>query len=212
MRGTMQLPRVYDWAMWPLEQLLYNRRRQDVFGSLHGCVLEIGAGTGANLAAYNAAACITALEIEPPAAQTAQARVPHGHVRVVVGDGQQLPFADRSFDYVTTALVFCSLPDPLAALHEIRRVLRPGGCLVQLEHTATNHPTVDWVLHAAAPTWKWFTGGCHINRDTAALLQQHGWHLQRHERHAGGLVRVIEALPPRHTAQQTAKTRSEYMA
>lgn len=211
MRGTMQLPRVYDWAMWPLEHLLYDRRRHAVFGSLHGCVLEIGAGTGANLAAYNAAACITALEIEPLAAQTAQARATHDHVRVVVGDGQQLPFADRSFDCVTTALVFCSLPDPSAALREIRRVLRPGGRLVQLEHTATNYPAIDWVLHTAAPTWKWFTGGCHINRDTAALLQQHGWHLQRHERHAGGLVRVIEALPPRHMFQQTAKNQLEHV-
>ncbi len=198
MAGTMQLPHVYDWAMWPLEQLLYNQRRHDLFRPLRGCILELGVGTGANLDAYNPAACVTALEIEPPAAQTAQERAPHGGVRVVVGDGQQLPFADQAFDYVTTSLVFCSLPDPAAALGEIARVLRRGGRLVQLEHTVTDHVAVDWVLHAAAPMWKRFTGGCHIDRHTVALLGEHGWHLARHERHAGGLVRVIEAVPPRH--------------
>ncbi len=133
MRGTMQLPRVYDWAMWPLEHLLYDRRRHDVFGSLRGCVLEIGAGTGANLPAYNAAACITALEIEPSAAQTAQARAPHGHVRVVVGDGQQLPFADRSFDSVTVAFGLRNMADWGAALRQMARVVAPGGHVLVLD-------------------------------------------------------------------------------
>ena len=195
----MQLPRVYDWAMWPLEQLLYNQRRHDLFRPLRGEILELGAGTGANLDAYGPYAHITALEIEPPAAQTAQERAPHCGVRIVVGDGQQLPFADHSFNYVTTSLVFCSLSEPAAALSEIARVLRRGGRLVQLEHTATDHVAVDWVLHTAAPMWKRLTGGCHIDRNTVALLNEHGWQLARHERHAGGLVRVIEAVPPRHT-------------
>jgi ubiquinone/menaquinone biosynthesis C-methylase UbiE len=211
MAGTMQLPHVYDWAMWPLEQLLYAQRRHDLFRPLRGKILELGAGTGANLYAYGPNACITALEIEPSAASVASERASPNCVRVVVGDGQQLPFAGHSFDYVTTALVFCSLSEPAAALSEIQRVLRPGGRLVQLEHTRTGHVPVDWVLHTAAPAWKCVTGGCHIDRDTAALLHQHGWHLPRHERYAGGLVRVIEALPPCHTRQQTAKNRSEHV-
>jgi hypothetical protein len=69
--------------------------------------------------------------------------------------------------------------------------------LIQLEHTCTNHPSLDAVLHLAAPTWKQITGGCHINRDTVALLRQQGWQLARHERHAAGLVRMIEATPPK---------------
>lgn len=198
--GTMQLPRVYDWAMSPLESLLYARRRHALFGPLRGTILELGAGTGANLGAYGASAHVTALEIEPATAHIAQQRASSCAVRVVVGDAQQLPFAAGSFDYVTTALVFCSLPEPSTALHEIARVLRRGGRLVQLEHTRTGHARTDWLLRTAAPTWKCITGGCNIHRDTVALVQQHGWQLVRHERHVGGLVRVIEALPPQEEA------------
>lgn len=196
MRGTMQLPHIYDWAMWPLEHLLYARQRMRLFTPLRGAILELGSGTGANLHAYDCSANVTAIEIELTATQAAQERQAPQHVRFVVGDGQRLPFADEQFDYVTTALVFCSLPEPAAALDEIRRVLRPHGRLIQLEHTCTGHAAPDWILDHIAPAWKAMTGGCHINRDTAGLLQQRGWHIARHERHAAGLVRVLEATAP----------------
>jgi ubiquinone/menaquinone biosynthesis C-methylase UbiE len=196
MPGTMQLPHLYDWAMWPLECLLYAHRRQQLFRPLNGTILELGAGTGANLHAYGPGAYITALEIEAQAAHVARQRAPRCGMQFVVGNGQRLPFADGQFNYVTTALVFCSLPEPAAALPEIERVLRPGGRLIQLEHTCTNHSPLDAVLEFAAPAWKTITGGCHINRDTVALLRGQGWQIARHERHTAGLVRVIEALPP----------------
>jgi ubiquinone/menaquinone biosynthesis C-methylase UbiE len=115
---------------------------------------------------------------------------------VLVADAQRLPFRTAHFRYVTAALVFCSFPHPARALREIARVLQPDGRLIQLEHTLTDHRVADALLDLLAPSWKTFTGGCVLNRDTTALLTSLGWHLVRHERYAGGLVRLLEALPP----------------
>jgi len=127
---------------------------------------------------------------------TTRRRATQAHLPVLVADAQGLPFRPAHFRYVTAALVFCSLPHPVLALREIARVLRPDGRLVQLEHTTTEHPITDALLDLLAPAWKMVTGGCRLNRDTSALLTALGWHVVRHERYAGGLVRLIEALPP----------------
>ncbi len=200
MRGVIQRPIVYDCLMRPLEGRAYGRRRPQLFGRLTGAILEIGVGTGRNLDAYGPQAHVTACDIEPQLVATARSRAPQQHLPVLVADAHCLPFHSAHFRYVTAALVFCSLPHPALALREIARVLRPDGRLVQLEHTTTDHPSADALLDLLAPAWKMVTGGCRLNRDTAALLTALDWHVVRHERYAGGLVRLIEALPPGSTA------------
>ena len=198
MRGVEQQHVLYDSIVLPLNRLLLDRWRRELFSNLQGDVLELGVGTGLNLHAYGPHAHITALEIDAQLIRAARGRAEDHHVRLVQGDAQHLPFADRSFDYVTSALVFCTIPDPAQALQEAARVLRPGGQLVQLEHTRTNHPRLDAVLDRITPAWKRIAGGCHPNRDTAALLCAVGWQLQRHEQHGSGLIRLIRAVPPQH--------------
>ncbi len=200
MRGVIQRPSVYDCLMRPLEGSAYGRHRKQLFGSLSGDILEIGVGTGRNLSAYGPQAHVTGCDIEPQLVARASRRGAKQHMPVLVADAERLPFHSAHFRYVTAALVFCSLPHPAWALHEVARVLQADGRLILLEHSITEHCASDALLNLLAPSWKALTGGCVLNRDTTGLLRSLGWHLVRHERYAGGLVRLIEALPPDTTA------------
>jgi SAM-dependent methyltransferase len=101
------------------------------------------------------------LAAEPPAAQAA---------RVVEAPAEHLPVADSSIDAVVATLVLCTVSDPAAAVGEVVRVLRPGGGLILLEHVRAADPALArWQDRLERP-WGWFSGGCHPNRDTAALL------------------------------------------
>ena len=196
MRGVEHVDWLYDAAVIPMNRLGLGTQRRRLVGDLAGDILEIGVGTGLNLAYYGPAARVIGLDVNPYLLRTAVPRAARRGYPLQVGDVQSLPFAARSFDTVVSTLVFCTVPDPLAALEEIRRVLRPGGRLLQLEHTRTGHPIPDTVLDLIAPAWRLASGGCHPNRDTAALLTDRGWRLHHHERRAGGLLRLLVSTPP----------------
>lgn len=198
MRGVEQRPALYDRIVAPLDQGMLGYWRRQLFAPLVGNILELGVGTGLNLRVYASGAHVTGIDVDLPLVRTAQARALNRGAQVLVADAQRLPFPSATFDYVTSALVFCSIPDPAQALHEVARILRPGGHLIQLEHTRTNRPLPDALLTLITPVWSAVAGGCHPNRDTPALLVRHGWRLLRHERQLSGLIRLIEALPPQH--------------
>jgi SAM-dependent methyltransferase len=89
---------------------------------------------------------------------------------VVDAGAERLPFPDASFDTVVATLVFCTIPDPQAALSEIARILKPGGRLLFLEHVRASDPkTARWQDRLERP-WGWFGRGCHPNRDTLATI------------------------------------------
>jgi ubiquinone/menaquinone biosynthesis C-methylase UbiE len=192
MRGVEQRPALYDRIVEPLDAGMLGAWRRQLFGPLRGDVLEIGVGTGLNLRAYGSAAHVIGVDVELPLLRRALER---GGL-VLAGSAEELPFPDASFDYVTSALVFCSIPDPERAVREVARVLRPGGRLIQLEHTRTNRRLPDALLTLVAPTWSAIAGGCRPDRDTPALLERCGWRVTRHDRRLGGLIRLLEALPP----------------
>lgn len=192
MRGVEQHPALYDRVVQPLDTGKLGAWRRQIFAPLSGDILELGVGTGLNLPAYGSGARVIGVDVELDLVQRARDR----GVPVLVGNGEQLPFPDAAFDYVTSALVFCSIPDPAQALREVARVLRPGGRLIQLEHTRTNHALPDALLDLITPLWSTVAGGCHPNRDTPALLLDAGWQVLRHDRRLGGLIRLLEALPP----------------
>ncbi|HEY0734969.1 MAG TPA: class I SAM-dependent methyltransferase [Herpetosiphonaceae bacterium] len=192
MRGVEQQPDLYDGVVGRLGAGKLGTWRRQIFASLSGDILELGVGTGLNLPAYGSGARVIGVDVELDLLRRALSR----GAQTIVGDGERLPFPDATFDYVTSALVFCSIPDPDLALREVARVLRPGGRLIQLEHTRTNHALPDAMLDLITPLWATIAGGCHPNRDTPALLERSGWLLLRHDRHLGGLIRLLEALPP----------------
>ena len=171
---------------------------------------EIGPGHGPNFAYYPAAVTgVLAVEPEPTlrelaraAADTARREQPDGPpIEVVAGAAEHIPAADGSFDAVVATLVFCSVPDPAAALREIARVLRPGGRFVFLEHVLSTGPAAAATQRVldGSRLWPAIGAGCHCARDTPAAIRAAGFTMGGLERFpfpAGG--------PPRPTRPHAA--------
>lgn len=146
----------------------------------HGDVLELGVGSGLNLAFYDARNVhrVTGIDPSEPLLERAAARAGETHIPVelVHGKAEQLPFPDRSFDSVVMTYTLCSVDDPMRVLAELRRVLRPGGELIFVEHgLASDTRTQRW-QRRVTPVWRRVSGGCHLDRDTGALLLDAGFH------------------------------------
>jgi len=167
---------IYD-AVESLMELHSARWRRQLWAAVGpGEVLEIGVGTGKNLRYYPAGAEVTAIDISPRMLARAQRRAHKlgSAVHLMVADAQVLPFADASFDTVVSTYVFCSVPDPLLGLREARRVLRPGGRLLMIEHVASRRRILGWILRRLDPlvTRLW---GAHLDRDTVANVAAAGF-------------------------------------
>jgi ubiquinone/menaquinone biosynthesis C-methylase UbiE len=150
--------------------------RRVLVSGIEGEVLEIGAGTGWNLPHYRAAARVVAVEPDPSMAKrlpekAAGASVP---VEIATGRAESLPFPDASFDAVVSTFVFCSVDDPSEALAEVRRVLRPGGRLILLEHVRGEGTTARWQNRLTGLHRRLF-GNCHLNRDTRSAVGEAGF-------------------------------------
>jgi ubiquinone/menaquinone biosynthesis C-methylase UbiE len=178
-RRLRQFAARYDRCLAPAELRWAADLRVHLLGDVRGHVLEIGAGTGANLRFYRAAGQVTVTE--PSAAMRArltaklgQARVP---VDVVDATAQTLPFPDAGFDTVVSTLVLCTVPDQRRALAEIRRVLRPAGRLVFFEHVRGRGPAA-FAQDLITPLTRVLAAGCHPNRDTAAAIVAAGFAIE----------------------------------
>lgn len=171
---------VYDPFVAGAERRGLGKARAQLLGDLSGRVLEIGAGTGLNAARYGPAADVVYTEPDPHMARRLRRR----GVEVVEAGAEKLPFPDASFDAVVSTLVLCTVPDVPAALAEVRRVLKPGGRLVFLEHVRAEPGTrlEQWQNRLHGP-WHAFACGCHCNRDLLASIEAAGFQADasRHE-------------------------------
>ncbi|WP_324669344.1 class I SAM-dependent methyltransferase [Geochorda subterranea] len=168
---------LYDLLAPAAEEAYYAARRAEIAGGATGRVLEIGAGTGANLPHYPAETVLVA--VEPNAHMLRRARrkaARHGRsVRWVEAAAEALPFEDRSFDTVVSTLVLCSVTDPGAAARDLWRVLRPGGTLRIVEHVRAEDPALARWQDRVTPVWRRLGAGCHPNRPTLAILERAGF-------------------------------------
>lgn len=147
----------------------------------HGEVLEVGIGSGLNLAFYGSAATrVTGIDPSPRLLAKARTRIGTMPVELVEASAEQLPFDARSFDSAVVTYSLCSIPDPARALAEVRRVLRPGGELVFVEHGLAPEPRVQRWQHRLTPVWRRVGGGCHLDRDIASLLRAAGFDIADH--------------------------------
>lgn len=159
------------------------RIRAELLAGLAGAVLEVGAGNGLNFSHYPASVgSVLAVEPEPYlrgiAGQAAtSAQVP---INVVDGTAARLPAEDGSVDTVVATLMLCSVPDVPASLAEMRRVLRPGGQLVFMEHVSADTPGYRRIQRLADATiWPRCFGGCHAARDPVAAIVAAGFSITR---------------------------------
>ena len=162
----------------------------------HGEVLEVGAGGGQNFAFYDPAITTRVEAIEPNAHMLRVAQVAAPAARVPIhlqaAPAEDLPFADATFDCALATLVFCSVRDPARSLTEIRRVLRPGGTLLLLEHVRNTHNgLMAGVQTALTPAQRRLAGNCHLNRDTPAAVRAAGFAITTEEWHGGGIHPLV---------------------
>ncbi|WP_046863996.1 class I SAM-dependent methyltransferase [Microvirga massiliensis] len=169
------LPRLLDMAMRNKELVGYRRR---VVGAAQGRVLEIGIGSGLNLPFYGPGAA-EIIGLEPSQALIAmasrRARESDRAVSFLPGSAEAILLDTRSVDTVLITWTMCSIPKPEIALAEMRRVLKPGGSLLFVEHGRAPDPWVARLQDWLTPAWKTFSGGCHLNRPMADLIGKAGF-------------------------------------
>jgi ubiquinone/menaquinone biosynthesis C-methylase UbiE len=175
------LPWLIDRTM--RSEILAPYRRQAVAPAA-GRVLEVGIGSGQNVGFYGvAAATVVGIDVSGPLLARAMARAAGEQVgrtlHLVRAAAGGLPFAEASFDAAVLTWTLCSIADPAAALAEIRRVLKPGGLLHYVEHGRAPEPGVHRLQDRLTPLWRRLAGGCHLNREVAALIASAGFRLTR---------------------------------
>lgn len=150
-------------------------------GMVSGDVLEVGAGTGANLPYYRRDINLTLLEPSPAMRKRLSRKIMKlkRKDQVVSDRGEKLPFPDDSFDYVVSTLTLCSVRDSKAVLSEIRRVLRVGGILYFYEHVAADQGITRWFQDKLNSMWKIWAGGCNLNRQIDLEIQTGGFRVVR---------------------------------
>lgn len=193
MRGVEHVPWLYDACCGLWELLGLGAWRRWLVEGARGRVLEVGCGTGRNLALYGDGARVVAVEPSPWTLARARRRAPW--VPLVRARVESLPFRDAAFDTVVSGLVFCSVEDPGQGLAEVRRVLRAGGRLRMLEHVRATRPWKARWQDRVQPFWTWFTGGCRPNRDTERAVAGAGFVIEAAGRRARGDMRRFAARP-----------------
>lgn len=175
------LPRLVDLSMRQDTFLAYRRR---LIPAARGRVLEIGVGSGLNLPLYTGAATqVVGLDTSPRLLSMARKVARRGGpcIALIEGSAEALALGDASIDTVVTTWTLCSIPDVRAALREMRRVLKPSGALLFVEHGRSPDENVRRWQDRLTPVWKRLAGGCHLNRPIRELLEQSGFRIERIE-------------------------------
>lgn len=166
------------------------KQRAKVIPLAHGRVLEVGIGTGLNLPFYRRSLVREIVGVDPALRMhrlaLKRSRQAGIAVELIGLSAEKLPVPDASFDSVVCTYTLCSMTDPVAALREMRRALKPGGKLLFSEHgRAPDAAVLKWQTRLQ-PYWSKVAGGCMLDRDIPALLEQAGFHAQTQSRYIPG--------------------------
>ena len=150
--------------------------RQRVISHAEGRVLEIGVGSGANLPLYSDRAKeVLGVEPHPRLLNMASTKQAHVPTKLIEGSAESIPLEDSSVDTVVTTWTLCTIPDVAKALTEMKRVLKPGGQLLFVEHGLSPDRDVWKWQNRLNPMWNKIAGGCHLNRPIADLIETAGF-------------------------------------
>ena len=168
---------VYDRFTAGAEQAGLRAHRERLLSGARGRVLEIGAGTGANLPFYREADSVTVAEPEAAMARRLARRIREQPrtIEMLRAPADRLPVPDAHFDTVVSTLVLCTVPDQAAALRELRRVLKPGGMLLFLEHVRAEDPALAVWQDRLNGVNRIIAYGCNCNRPTVAAIAAAGF-------------------------------------
>jgi ubiquinone/menaquinone biosynthesis C-methylase UbiE len=191
------MARVYDPFVWLGETVGMRNRRAALVANARGRVVELGAGTGLNIAHYPDAVTELVLTEPDEAMRRRLARRLRrlGRVaQIVDAPGERLPLADASVDTVVSTLVLCTVDDPERTLGEIARVLRPDGQLLFVEHVRASSRFLATCQDFLLRPWRSFAGGCHCNRATVDLMRACGFDIAAEDFVWRGMPAIVHPL------------------
>jgi len=173
------------WILPPILDLIMRQKhltkyRRAVVAAARGRVLEIGVGSGLNFPLYGKQVeLVYGIDPSPRLLAIARRRAAASGVPVelLLGSATAIPLADNAVDTVVMTWTLCSIPDPLAALREMRRVLKPDGNLCFVEHGLSPEPGIERWQHRITPAWRRVAGGCHLDRKIDELIRRAGFNL-----------------------------------
>lgn len=188
---------IFDAMEGMMEKLLFRVWRQRLWNKVEtGKILEVGVGTGKNFPYYPAGAEMTAIDFSAAMLDRAKHKTaPQAQPILRLMDVQQLDFPDNSFDTVVGTFVFCSVPQPLQGLREVRRVLKPGGRLLLLEHVQSSHRVQAALMHFINPLVVYLVGA-NINRNTVDNVRLSGFAEVTVDPVSSDIIKLIEARKP----------------
>lgn len=174
-----RLAKIYDLIDFLVERLYFTDQRKQIISSLTGKILEIGVGTGKNLAYYSALTKVTAIDISPSMLARAEKRLQklvNKNIILKKMNAEMLTFSNNSFDYAVATCVFCSVANPIKSLREIRRVLKPNGKAIFLEHVCSKNFIIRSLQDFLNPISNKLIG-CNINRQTEKNIKKAGFQI-----------------------------------
>jgi ubiquinone/menaquinone biosynthesis C-methylase UbiE len=187
----------YDTMEAPLERFRFAGWRQRLRNRITGpTALEVGVGTGKNFSYYPSGVQVVGVDLSPRMLMRARRKATKLDLDIDLRemDVQSLDFPDHCFDTVFATFVFCSVPDPVDGLRELRRVCRPSGRLLLLEHMRPENVVLGLIFDALNPIVVRMMGA-NINRRTMDNLRSSGWNVRIEENLSSDIVRWIEAVP-----------------
>lgn len=179
-----------------MDHMIRSSWRKEILSDLKGEILEVGVGTGANFEYYPMNVNVTGIDFSPKMLEIAHSKTPKSKakIKLIEMDIEQMKFPDNSFDIVISSCVFCSVPNPIEGFKEIRRVVKPEGKIIMLEHMRSENAAVGKILDLTNPFTVRLTGA-NVNRETIKNLEAAGLKLIKEEYLMTSIMRKLIISP-----------------